>query len=203
VYERVRMLDVTDKDSNIQLVSIDEILYCQQQRNFTVVYTVQNKSYTRLGSMKHLAQLLGKDEFIRISACVLLPFQYVKSCDGNMVVMERMPWEEDFTTFKLDHKFDEGIADKILAGISKHSDAAIPQKTGRKTIRRKPITPPDEKIWKVLSCIERHQYCNSSDIVSDTQYSHSTVERCIAELRKQGLIEHSGSKKNGGYHLLK
>ena len=32
--------------------------------------------------------------------------------------------------------------------------------------------------------------------------SPRTVERCIAELKKQGLIEHTGSKKSGGYKVV-
>ena len=38
-------------------------------------------------------------------------------------------------------------------------------------------------------------------IVTVTKIPLSTVERCIAVLKKQGLIEHTGSKKSGGYHL--
>ncbi|MBR0078204.1 MAG: LytTR family transcriptional regulator DNA-binding domain-containing protein, partial [Bacteroidales bacterium] len=101
VYRDMWKLDVTDKDSNIQFVSIDDIFYCQQQRNFTAVYTVQNKCYTRLGSMKHLEQLFGEEEFIRITTTLLVPFRYIQSCQDNVVVMKRMPWEKEPTTFQL------------------------------------------------------------------------------------------------------
>lgn len=54
VYQDVRKLDVVDGHSNIHLVSIDDIFYCQQKGNFTHIYLVQNKYYTRTCSMKHL-----------------------------------------------------------------------------------------------------------------------------------------------------
>ena len=203
VYERVRMLDVTDKKSDIQFVSIDEIFYCQQQRNFTMVYTVRNKSYTRLGSMKHLEQLFGEEEFIRITTTLLVPFRYIQSCQDNVVVMKRMPWEKEPTTFQPEPKTSAEISERIAEFISRN-DAVSGEEEGSETpvttaAKRKPASPPDEKIQEVLSYIGKHPNCNSTDIVGGTSYSLSTVERCLSELRKQGLIEHNGSKKSGGY----
>ena len=206
VYERVRMLDVTDKSSNIQFVSIDEIFYCQQQRNFTVIYTVQNKSYTRLGSMKHLEQLFGEEEFIRITTTLLVPFQYIQSCQDNVVVMKKMPWKKSPTAFQLEPKTGAEIAERI-AEFMRLKDVVSGGKEGAETSvstvsKRKPASPPDEKIREVLSYIEHHANCNSADIIAGTKYSLSTVERCLSELRKQGLIEHTGSKKSGGYRTV-
>lgn len=206
VYERVRMLDVTDQNSDIQLISIDEIFYCQQQRNFTVIYTVQNKSYTRLGSMKHLEQLFGEEEFIRITTTLLVPFQYIQSCQDNVVVMGKMPWEKNPTAFQLEPKTSAEITERI-AEFMRLKDVVSGGKEGADTSvstvgKRKPATPPDEKIREVLSYIENHANCNSADIIAGTKYSLSTVERCLSELRKQGLIEHTGSKKSGGYRTV-
>lgn len=207
VYERVRMLDVTDKNSDIQLISIDEIFYCQQQRNFTVIYTVQNKSYTRLGSMKHLEQLFGTKEFIRITTNILVPFQYIKSCKENVVVMKKMPWQDAPTAFALEPKDSEETAESILEGLMRYKTLAGGKgssvKVPRQAVKRKPIVPPDEKVREVLSCIGNHPGCNSADIIAQTQFSLSTVERCLIELRKNGLVEHVGSKRHGGYHPLK
>lgn len=85
VYQEVRKIDVTDKESNIKLLTIDDIFYCEQQRNFTTIHTVQNEKYTRLGSMKHLEQLFGEEEFVRITTTLLVPFQYIQSCKNNTV----------------------------------------------------------------------------------------------------------------------
>ena len=189
VYERVRMLDVTDKDSNIHLVSIDEIFYCQQQRNFTMVYTVQNKSYTRLGSMKHLEQLFGEEEFIRITTTLLVPFRYIQSCQDNVVVMKKMPWEKEPTSFQLEPKPSAEISERISEFISQKNIVAGEEEVSETPVmpaaKRKTATPPDEKIQEVLSYIGKHPNCNSTDIVGGTSYSLSTVERCLSELRKQ------------------
>ena len=202
VYRDVRKIDVTDKDSNVQLVSIDDIFYCEQQRNFTTIHTVQNEKYTRLGSMKHLEQLLGEEEFVRITTTLLVPFQYIQSCKDNMVVMKQMPWQQTATTFKVDTIVNEKIVKKIgntpKFGIEASNDSLAENQVG--TIgKRKPATPPEEKTREVLSFIEAHPNCNSMDIVAGTDFSLSTVERCLAELKKQGTIQYTGSKKRGGY----
>ena len=206
VYERVRMLDVTDKNRDIQLISIDEIFYCQQQRNFTVVYTVQNKSYTRLGSMKHLEQLFGTKEFIRITNTIMVPFQYIKSCKENVVVMKKMPWQDAPMAFALEAKDSEETAESILEGLMRYKTLAGGKgssvKVPRQAVKRKPIVPPDEKVRVVLSFIENHPNCNSVDIIAETQFSLSTVERCLIELKKNGLVEHVGSRRRGGYVVV-
>lgn len=206
VYERVRMLDVTDKNSDIQLISIDEIFYCQQQRNFTVIYTVQNKSYRRLGSMKHLEQLFGTKEFIRITNTIMVPFQYIKSCKENVVVMKKMPWQDAPTAFALEPKDSEETAESILEGLMRYKTLAGGKgssvKVPRQAAKRKPIVPPDEKVRVVLSFIENHPNCNSVDIIAETQFSLSTVERCLIELKKNGLVEHVGSRRRGGYIVV-
>lgn len=203
VYERVRMLDVTDKDSNVQLVSIDDIFYCEQQRNFTTIYTVQNEKYTRLGSMKHLEQLLGEEEFIRITTTLLVPFQYIQSCKDNLVVMRQMPWQKVPTTFPLEARTQTEVTEKIAKVLSQREVVLdknkIQEAPTSSTARRKSALPSEEKVREVLSYIEAHPNCNTADIMAETDFSLSTVERCLAELKKRGAIQYTGSKKSGGY----
>ena len=205
VYQDVRKLDVVDGHSNIHLVSIDDIFYCQQMGNFTYVYLVQNKYYTRTCSMKHLEQLFG-DDFVRITNSELVPFRYIKACKDNTVVMKKMPWEEEQTTFKLEPKNQEEISEKVVEGLLRYRAAAggknLPKRPARPKTKRKPVTPPEEKLTAVLSYIIRHPNCSSKDIVNETKIPLSTVERCIAVLKKQGHIEHTGSKKKGGYGVI-
>ncbi len=205
VYQTVRMLDVTDENSNVILIPIDDIFYCHQQRNFTDVYTVQNRRYTRLGSMKHLEQLFG-DDFVRLTSTVLAPFRYIQSCKGDTVIMKKMTWEEKPTTFKLDPNNWKEVAESIEEGILRHGAAPggkqPRKKTTRRKTKRKSITPSDDKIKAVLSCIEKNPNCNSGDIIAETQFSLSTVGRCLYELKQQGLIKHTGSRKWGGYKAI-
>lgn len=206
VYLNVRKLDVMDKDSNIHLVDIDDILYCHQIGNYTEICMIQNKKYLRLGSMKHLEQLFGEDDFIRISATILVPFRFIASYQDNMVTLKKMSWEEEPAAFMLESKNQEEIVQRISDYLQKtdmtanHKD--FTRKTARAEVKRKPAIPPEEKIKKVFSYIKTHQNCNSADIIAETHYSLSTVERCLFELKNKGVIEHIGSKKKGGYAIV-
>ena len=207
VYQTVRMFDVTGKKNKLYLVSIDDIFYCYQQRNSTDVYMVQNTCYSRLGSMKHLEQLFGNKDFIRITTNVLVPFRYIKECKDNMVIMKKMSWENEPTVFHLDPKTQKEISKKVTEGIQRYKEEVvsgerIPKRPARRKVKRKPVTPSDEKVKKVLSFIESHPNCNSKGIIDGTKIPLSSVERCISVLKKQGLIKHTGSKRNGGYDVV-
>ena len=207
VYQTVRMFDVTGKKNKLYLVSIDDIFYCYQQRNSTDVYMVQNTCYSRLGSMKHLEQLFGNKDFIRITTNVLVPFRYIKECKDNMVIMKKMSWENEPTVFHLDPKTQKEISKKVTEGIQRYKEEVvsgerIPKRPARRKVKRKPVTPSDEKVKKVLSFIESHPNCNSKGIIDGTKIPLSSVERCISVLKKQGLIKHTGSKRNGGYEVV-
>ena len=205
VYQDVRKIDVEDSDNNILLVPIDDIFYCLQDGNYAYIYLVQNKYYTRYGSMKHLVQLLG-DDFIRITATTLLPFRHIKACKDNVVIMKKMPWQEEAITFKLESKNQEQIEEIVAEGIMRYRVKAgkkkAPKKTTHRDMKRKPILPPKDAVETVFSCIQKHPDCKSADIVAKTSHSLSTVERCLSELRKQELITYVGSKKTGGYRVV-
>lgn len=208
VYQTVRMFDVTDIKNKLYLVNIDDIFYCYQQRNSTDVHLVQDVCYYRLGSMKHLEQLLGNKDFIRITTNVLVPFRYIQECKDNMVIMKKMSWEKEPTIFHLEPKTQKEISKKVTEGIQRYNGEVvagerIPKRPARRKAKRKPVTPSDEKVKMVLSFIESHPNCNTGGIIAGTAIPLSTVERCIAVLKKQGHIEHTGSKRNGGYDVVK
>ena len=202
----VRKLDVIDKDSNVLLVNIDDIFYCQQLGNYTSIYTVQNERYTRLGSMRHLEQVLGEEEFIRITSTMMVSLRYIESFHDNQVVMRKMPWEQERTVFQLEPPTDEAVSKRIAETLRKYRTEASgeisPEKPEESPVKRKPSTPPEEKWQEVLAYVETHPNCGSADIIAGTGFSLSTVERCLAELKKQGVIEYAGSKKTGGYRRV-
>ncbi len=207
VYQTVRMFDVTDIKNKLYLVNIDDIFYCCQERNSTSVHLVQDVCYYRLGSMKHLEQLLGNKDFIRITTNVLVPFRYIKECKDNMVIMKKMSWEKEPTIFHLEPKTQKEISKRVIEGVQRYEGEVaageiIPKKPIRRKVKRKPAKPSDEKTQKVLSYIESHPNCNSKGIIDGTKIPLSSVERCISVLKKQGLIKHTGSKRNGGYNAV-
>lgn len=205
VYRDARMVDVADnKHHDMHLISKDDIYYCKQDTNYTRIYVTQGDYwYSRPGSMKYLEQLLGTDEFVRISPSLLLPYQYIKACNGNEVIMKKMTWMKDPLVFMIAPKYCGQATEQInLHLLAAKGMKNIKKQSVQPPKKRKPIMPTQDKIDEVLKYIKEHPKCRSTEISAQTKFSSSTIERSIAELRKLGLVDYVGSKRSGGYHLV-
>ena len=140
VYQEVRKLDVVDHNNKnrLILIPIDDIYYCLQDGNYTRIYTVDNIWHSRLGSMIHLEQLFGDEEFVRISPTLLVPYKYIASCKGNEIVMKKMPWTRKPLTFTIDTKNGEEISERIACYLEN-------AKTGHRRDRARNVYTSNEQ----------------------------------------------------------
>lgn len=204
VYQNARMLDVCDDQNNCLHIPVDNILYCCKNGNETEVYTVDGEKHTRYCTLKYLIQFLENEEFIRISSSVIVPFQHIASCNSKSVTLKSIPWSKTPLTFQLDTK----RAPQIAAAIDEYLRGDIVEKDGMQLEseedkgKRSPSIPPQEKLDTVFNYIKGHPGCRSTEIIARTSYSQTTMDRCLFELKKRGLIEYTGSKKSGGYYPL-
>ena len=204
VYQYARMLDVCDEQNNCQHIPVDHILYCKKYGNETEIHTVDGIKYTRYCTIKYLEQHLGAKEFIRVSSSVIVPFQHIASCDGKAVVMKTTPSTGTPLAFKLDAK----RAPQIAAAIEEYLHSEIienedlPPVSEEEKSKKGTSVPPEEKLDAVLHYIQAHPGCHSTELISHTSYSQTTMDRCLFELKKRGLIEYTGSKKSGGYYPI-
>ena len=76
----------------------------------------------------------------------------------------------------------------------------VPKKhiTNPRTIHKKK-QPQSEILYAYIS---EHPGCSASEIKKNRSLSQSTVNRILADLKKEGRIEYVGSKKTGGYYLV-
>lgn len=208
VCQQTRMLDVCDKDNNCLLIPIDNIFYCLKDGNYTRLYLVEgNGTYvTRYCSLKFMDQLLGHEEFIRLSSSILVPLQYIKSCDGHKVVMKTIGWTNEPLLFNISTQRKDQIVEVIATYLqSEHGKTAEESpilKSVESQNKQVYYKPTKDKIAGVFKYIKKHSGCRSTEIVANVGYKLSTTERCLSELRKQGLIEYVGSKKTGGYRAI-
>lgn len=98
IYQQNRLLDVCDNKNYCQHIPVDSILYFRKEGNYTFVHTTEGKTFTRYCSIKHLSQLLGENEFVRISKSIIVPYQYIESYDEKQVFMKKMPGSEEALT---------------------------------------------------------------------------------------------------------
>ena len=204
VCQYARMIDVCDGENNCQHIPIDDIFYCRKNGNETDVYTVDGVKYTRFCTIKYLIQLIGDDEFVRISPSFVVPFQHIASCDGKSLVMKDVPWSETPLAFDLDtqrYPHAPAAIEQYLRAGQKAADGGRANGEDGKG-KRSLSVPPEGKLDAVLGYIREHPGCRSTELISHTSYSQTTMDRCLFELKKRGLVEYTGSKKRGGYHLI-
>ncbi|MBQ3733116.1 MAG: winged helix-turn-helix transcriptional regulator, partial [Bacteroidales bacterium] len=58
-----------------------------------------------------------------------------------------------------------------------------------------------KKIKTIYTYISKHPYCKNPVISEKTKIPIGTVNRILAQLKDEGLIEYVGSKKTGGYRV--
>ena len=204
VYQFARMLDVCNDQNDCQHIPIDNIFYCKKNGNETEIHTIDGIKYTRYCTIKYMEQHLGNKEFIRISASVIVPYQYIASCNGKTATLKNPSRSEAPLSFPLDTK----RAPLIAAAIDEYLHADIEEKNElqiegeEEKGKRGPSVPPKEKLDAVLNYIKEHPGCRSTELIFHTSYSQTTLDRCLFELKKKGLIEYTGSKKRGGYYPI-
>jgi DNA-binding MarR family transcriptional regulator len=203
IYQKNRLLDVCDRNHSCHNIPIDDILYIKKEGNYVYVNTIDGTFYTRYCSIKYLEQLFEDKEFIRISSSVIVPYQYIESYDEKQVVMKKMPFLEKPLTFALNPKTSGQVLKTIAKHLRKYQMEAEVEELNKEMKQvqdKKPLSiPPQEKLDTVYAYIRSHPGSRSNEITTAIRYSQSTIERCLVELRKQGLVEYVGSKKTGGY----
>ncbi len=130
--------------------------------------------------------------------------RHIASCDGKTVVMKKMSDTETPLTFDIDTQRHPQAAAAIaehLRADQADTEAAQPDSTEGKA-KRSPSVPPQGKLDTVLNYIREHPGCRSTEIIAHTTYPKTTLDRCLSDLKRQGLIEYRGSKKTGGYCVV-
>ena len=202
-----------DKNETIT-IPIKDIVYSQQKENYTYLFTTDGNNYNRNGSLSGFAKQLGEKLVVRISRSVLVFYNHIHSFDDNTVYVE-FPNNEGMVGLEI----SDAYKDRAMKLLNKH--ISIPsftnEKTGESEANKMPSTessetldenvfstPTKEKanIQLFLDYIQAHPGCKGSEIEVHFRVSLSTVNRILRQLREEGLIEYTGSKKTGGYRVV-
>ena len=196
LYNSTNMIDAADSEHKSHLMPTKDIYYCWQTGNYINFRTINNEHFFRYSSMKYMFDLLGEENFVRISSTIMLPYRYILTCDGEKVRLIDMPWEKKPYIFQISFNKKEMVSRRI-AKYFEHkttlSNETLAQETEVASL------PRNLKI--IYNCIKANPGIRTPNIVIRSACSQSSIERYIAELRKLGLIEYVGSKKTGGYQV--
>ena len=208
-----------DKNKTLVTVRSADIAYCQQNENYAYMYLINGTKVYRNCSLKNLYELLTPSKAVRISRKTLVPYRHIESYDNRSVYVivsdKDLPIGLEITDsyrqqalqlLKKHCSFDKNIETEthpVITTVSAAQKSSNAQQT-RDTVQACDSDKNEDKqtASMVLSFISEHPDCKGSDIAEHLHVSLSTVNRILAQLKAEGLVEYVGSKKTGGYQAV-
>ena len=198
-FKRIEAEDL--KTGDIVVANIADVSYVMQSENYSYLYLSTGSVLCRHGSLKSIAELLCPLYAAQISRKVLVFYDHVSKYSQTGVVVKSA--KEDVIL-----PLSENYAAKALVQLEQHVEKKM-KKSRRKSSREavpSGETAAMEKIEQyrtsILHFIMENPGCSASEVKKNRSISQSTVNRILAQLKKEGLIEYRGSKKYGGYVVV-
>lgn len=211
IRKQYSLLDVKNEKHQTLFIGTNDIYYCNQERNNSVIHLLDGTQFIRYCSMNSLEELLGENEFIRISRNVIVPIIQISKCNENTLELTKTENHTEPLSFRI----GDAYLSQVMSKLEFKQLAKIARKEQRisNTIYFGKQTPPDvqvlleecnnnPKLLTVYHYISTHTHCKIGDISNDCKISKGSVSRYLAKLTKLKLISYNGAKKTGGYSVV-
>ena len=182
------LLDVKEHTQGNTFVNTKQVLYCIQKRNVTSIHLTDGSTYLRYNSMNDLEELLGREEFLRISRNVIVQKKRILQLNGINVEMEG---NDDGESISL----EVGIS--YMEMVEEYMEQLISERFWSEAEIRNP------KIELVYQYIKKHPNCKIEKICNGCHLAEGTLKRYLTVLKHNKRVEYRGSKKLGGYYAIK
>jgi len=198
VYQKIET-NSFDKSKKKIFVSLDDISYCKQQKNYTRLYLTDGGSVLRYGTLTAIMELLGESYAVQVSRSIIIPYANIVDYNKSGVVVKS---NIENTMFSYSDNLATHAYNLISKNVKKTKKGDIEisreQNTKPKTVRQKKSQQRD----LLYAFIAEHPGCAAAEIKRNRSISQSTVNRLLAQLKEEGKIVYTGSKKTGGYHVV-
>ena len=185
--KKLNFLEVRDKEHKT-LIRIRQICYCIQERNVTSIHLTDGSTYLRYNSMNDLEELLGSEEFLRISRNVIVQKKRILQFNGINVEMEGNDDGENIS-------LEVGIS--YMEMVEEYMEQLISERFWSEAEIRNP------KIELVYQYIKKHPNCKIEKICNGCHLAEGTLKRYLTVLKHNKRVEYRGSKELGGYYAIK
>lgn len=183
----------------IVFFKIEDVLFFEQLKTTTFLHTVNDRILIRNSSLTKIMALVEEDKVIRISRDTAVIKKHVIGSDVREIHLLN-PITKKVVKLKWSSKYRKEalpIMEQILETI--RQSVEVCEYVNKRNV---PIILQDEKVNKVYFYICNHDMCKASELSKNLICSSPTVNRILAQLKKEGLIEYVGSKKTGGYRVV-
>lgn len=210
--QQYHFIDVRCSDYSNAFINTKDIYYCMQEHNTVTIYTNNLNQYFRYCSMVRMEDLLGTEEFIRISRNVIVSKKYIgKFSDGRLEL--RKPNKYSKTTFLPVGQAYESVLKEHIQLETERKNALNgnkKRKSGQKNTKSDNPLPKtileefehNPKLLAVYLQIKKKPDSNVNSISFGCRIPKGTVRRYVSFLMDKQLIEHSGSRRYGGYRAI-
>lgn len=202
---------LTLKIEKLSFLPISEILFCVQMRNTVFIHTLHKQLYFKSVSLKKIISLIGNNLLFQISKDTIVMKKHIVEMTRDHIVLHNPVmdekkvfkwsgnyWTEELNSWMLKKQIDNS-PDKT-DNLS-YKDAEIRTKTVMGKMPHSALL--NQKRFKSSYLyISQNPGCKSAAISKKTKIPIATLNRILAQLKQDGLIEYVGSKKTGGYRAV-
>lgn len=214
ICNRYGFFDVKDSYNKTTLVDVKKIYYCCQEKNITNIYTLDGKRHLRYCSLNMMEEMLKPYEFVRISRNTIVSRYHIVKYTSNQVELQKIHNLEKTVVLQVGDSYAEQVGEILLKEFDTKSlslnkkSKKVPQKKRiykkNKSQQEKTIGEYFEKKPKLMAVyqyIESYPDCKVNDISNTCRLPQGTVRRYIGFLMGKRLIQHTGSRRYGGYRV--
>lgn len=212
--KQCEFLDVRDKNHKSGFINIKDIYYCEQEQNMVTIHTLNQDKYYRYCSMKRMEELLGSEEFTRISRNAIVSKRFISKYDDNQLELRKINKFSNNIILSIGDSYKEQIIKQLKLEIGKEDTNLVWEIEKSKKKHRETHTffpkqrtrsedfEHNSKLRAVYLHIKSHPGCKVNDICTTCRLPQGTVRRYIGFLMNKRLIQHTGSRRYGGYSVV-
>ena len=205
--ETAQEIQIPINDTRFTSLKVDSILFCQQAKNTTWIYSEEKNVSFLYGSLKKLAETIGikdivfvkRDLFVNRNKILAFNEKEVTIRNEKNDEVKSFDWSSEFyekalPTFQSEQALNSNdekktVSDKLTSQLHKNNKHLGGSYNQSRSIRF------------VYKYITQHPNCKEHEITKKLKVSSATTNRILKLLKDEGLIEYVGSKKTGGYRV--
>lgn len=208
-------VDVQNSDYSYGFISAKNIYYCEQEQNITNIYALDKKKYFKYCSMKRMEEILGPADFVRISRDIIVSKKFIKKYFNGQLELRGIDSSSNPKTLPVGKQYENRLTAQFQSTLnSKFAQNTDEEETALKKGKKEKVFVPknktiqeefhqNPKLQAVYLHIRKNPNCNVNDISAKCRLPKGSVKRYITFLMDKKLIQHTGSRRYGGYNVVK
>ncbi len=199
-------ISVPTRDS-IKYLSLSEIFYIIHEKNYCYIHTQNGNNYSKYISLMKMDGYLPENLFIRINRNIIINKNNIVSCTKEEVTIYS-DYSGEEKIFTLSEKYVPNMREKnASAGGLNHLYGGLKDRFGglNESIDMANLEKfmdniaHDEDLLNLCRIIAKEPSVTTKSLSEQLHIPLRTIERKIKYLKDNGVLQHNGAKKNGGY----